>query len=323
MKNFIAILKKSVSAKNSLRSLLAVLLLTCGVHNAMALGRCDYPSTFGKVTVDRQITAIQSQPVGTILGSYTYNQQVVLANNCAGEYNKANIANTSAYLPLSDSMTYESGIEGVGIRVAIDGLSVFRGFIYNTVEGDGTSPIYLTNVKVDFVKTGNIVPGNAISGNLVYIRMQDSKGEETVFDVNIGTVVVKQASCEITGNSAIPVPMGIAKKEDFTGKNSTLKPVNVQIPLQCYADTTVNISFDAASTLGNGIIDLTKGGAEGVGIQLKMNDKVVVFDQKTFVTKTTQEGSFNIPLTAAYIQTADDIAPGPANAVANFTVTYE
>jgi len=54
-----------------------------------------------------------------------------------------------------------------------------------------------------------------------------------------------------------------------------------------------------------------------------MSDKVVVFDQKTFVTKTTQEGAFNIPLTAAYIQTADTIKPGIANAVANFTVTYE
>lgn len=323
MKNFIAILKKRVSAKNSLLSLLAVLLLTCGVHNAMALGLCDYPSTFGKVTIDRQITAIQSQPVGTVLATYTYNQRALLANNCGGQYKKNSFVNSSVYPGLSDGMTFNSGIEGVGIRVTIDALPVYSGFIDKTFEGDGTSPIYLSNVKVDFIKTGNIVPGNAISGNLAYVRMVDTAGEQMVFDVNIGTVVVKQASCEITGNSAIPVPMGIAKKEDFTGKNSTLKPVNVQIPLQCYADTTVNISFDAASTLGNGIIDLTKGGAEGVGIQLKMNDKVVVFDQKTFVTKTTQEGAFNIPLTAAYIQTADTIKPGIANAVANFTVTYE
>lgn len=323
MKNFIGILKKGASAKNSLRSLLAVLLLTCGVQNAIALGVCDYPSTSGKVNIDRQITALQSQPVGTVLGSYTYNQRVVLANNCAGQYKKNNVINSSVYSALSDSRTYKSGIEGVGIRVTIDDMPINSGFIDQTFEGDGTSPIYLTNVQVDFIKTGNIVPGNAISGNLVSVRMQDSTGTQNVFDMNIGTVVVKQASCEITGNSAIPVPMGIAKKEDFTGKNSTLKPVNVQIPLQCYADTTVNISFDAASTLGNGIIDLTKGGAEGVGIQLKMSDKVVVFDQKTFVTKTTQEGAFNIPLTAAYIQTADTIKPGIANAVANFTVTYE
>lgn len=324
MKNLYAILKKTGSGKMGIRSILAVLLLICGVHNAMALGVCNYPSTFGKVTVDRQITAMQSQPVGSVLASYTYNQLNVLANSCTGDYELNSIPNLSAFpSSLTNNSIYNSGVTGVGIRVTIDYQQVNPIHVIQIHTGDGTTPIYLSNVKVEFVKTGEIVPGNVTTGNLASVVMEDSAGNKDVFKVNIGTVVIKQASCEITGSSAIPVPMGEAKKEDFSGKNSTLPPVDIKIPLQCYADTTVNISFDAQSSLGNGIIDLTKGGAEGVGIQLKLNSKLVEFDKKTFVTKTTQEGAFDIPLTAAYIQTADTIKPGVANAVANFTVTYE
>lgn len=90
-----------------------------------------------------------------------------------------------------------------------------------------------------------------------------------------------------------------------------------------HAQTRVNINFDAKSSQGNGIIDLTAGGAEGVGIQLKLNSTPVIFNKTLFAAQATEQGAFNIPLTAAYIQTADDIAPCSANAVANFTVTYE
>ncbi|MDX6021503.1 fimbrial protein [Scandinavium sp. V105_16] len=322
MKNFIGILKRIGSAKNSLRSLLAVLLLACGAQNAMALGVCDVPSTIPQVTINQDFSVLKSQPVGTILATYSYNQQYLLANNCSGDYIKYAMTYNGLF-PRLDSSTTASGVPGVGIRVTIDNSPVLDHHVLQTFTGDGTTPIYVQTVKVDFVKTGETAPGTMTTGQLATVQIEDSVNTSPRLKINIGNVVVTQRSCEITGSSAIPVPMGEAKKEDFTGKDSTLTPVNVEIPLQCFADTSVNISFDATSTLGNGIIDLAKGGAEGVGIQLKLSGKTVEFDKKTFVTKTTAEGAFNIPLTAAYIQTADIIKPGPANAVANFTVTYE
>jgi type 1 fimbria pilin len=39
--------------------------------------------------------------------------------------------------------------------------------------------------------------------------------------------------------------------------------------------------------------------------------------------KLQAQGDFNIPLSAAYIQTEDKITPGDANAVANFTISYQ
>ncbi|UHM91708.1 fimbrial protein [Rahnella victoriana] len=319
MNNFIGNIKKLGTANNSLRSLLAVLLLICGTHNAMALGVCDYPATFGKLTLNQEIADTGNLPVGAVLGGYSMSQRYTLANSCTGDYRQY----TTGTFPVYDSTTYKSGVTGVGIRVLINNELVPTNNNIKNLSGDGSTPIVIRKVEVNFVKTGDIVPGSVTPGKLTQVSFEDSAGTKEVFSVEIGTVVVKARSCEITGSSAIPVPMGVAQKEDFGGINSTLTPVNVQIPLQCHTDTTVNIKFDALSSLGNGIIDLAEGGAEGVGIQLKMNDKPVEFDTKTFVTKTTKEGTFNIPLTAAYIRTDQVIKAGEAKAVANFTITYE
>lgn len=321
MSIFSSILKKAGSGKWAFRSLLAVLLLTCGINNAMALGTCSFPSTFGKITINKEMTARADLPVGATIGSYSSSQQFKMANYCAGEYR--NIPRVGANHPSVNDFTYASGIEGVGIRIYINSAMVTSFITSQTIPGDGTTPLYVEMVRVEFIKTGEITPAALPAGELISMQLEDSAGIRRVFTIDIGNVIVKQPSCYITGNSAIPVAMGTAKKEDFRGINSTLPPVNVKIPLQCSAYTAVNISFDATSTHGNGIIDLAKGSAEGVGIQLKLKDKAVEFNKKTLVTNTTEQGKFDIPLTASYIQTDKEIIPGTANAVANFTVTYE
>jgi type 1 fimbria pilin len=321
MKIFSSILNKIGSGKWAFRSLLAVLLLTCGINNAMALGTCSYPSSTGKLTINKEMTARADLPVGATIGSYSNSQQFKLANYCDGEYRQ--IPRVGVNHPSINDYTYASGIEGVGIRITINSGMVTTFITSQTIPGDGVTPLYVERVEVEFIKTGEITPGVLPTGDLVTIQMQDNAGIRKAFTVDIGNVIVKQPSCYITGNSAIPVAMGTAKKEDFKGINSTLTPVDVQIPLQCSAFTAVNISFDAISTHGNGIIDLAKGSAEGVGIQLKMNNKAVEFNKKSLVTETTEQGRFTIPLTAAYIQTEEVITGGTANAVANFTVTYE
>ena len=301
---------------------MAVVLLIGGVNNAMALGVCSYLSRQPLITVNMNVTSQQDWPNGFVIGGVAYSTAYKVAENCSGEYQMTKTMNTAVY-PSSTSKIFKSGVEGVGIRLTIGGTPVSTGANQTSGNGDGSSPINLQDVDVELIKTGDIVPGSVTPGELATVEMKDSAGTRQVLTINIGSVNIKQASCEITGSSAIPVPMGDVMKEDFQGKNSTLKPQNINIPLQCSAQTRVNINFDAKSSQGNGIIDLTAGGAEGVGIQLKLNSTPVIFNKTLFVAQATEQGAFNIPLTAAYIQTADDIAPGSANAVANFTVTYE
>ncbi len=323
MNNFYCIFKTSCLAKTGLRSILAVVILLGGVNNAMALGVCSYLATPAKVTANRDFTVQQDAPVGSTLSTVSYNQQYKIAENCSGQYQTAGMFNKSVF-PSVNNSTVDSGVPGIGIRVKIGGVSLSTGApSMGGGTDDGSSPIYIQGVDVEFVKTGDVVPGTVTPGKLASVALEDKTGAQDVLILNIGAVHIKQASCEITGSSAIPVPMGEVTKEDFHGKNSTLSSQNVNIPLQCSTGTRVNINFDAISSLGNGIIDLAKGGAEGVGIQLKLSNTPVEFNKTLFVAQATQQGAFNIPLSAAYIQTADTIKPGNANAVANFTVTYE
>ncbi|TDN59567.1 fimbrial protein [Scandinavium goeteborgense] len=322
MNSFIGYLKKLGSKNMGLRSLLAVLLLSCGVHNAMA-GVCTYLSTQPQITVNQSFTAQQDSPVGMTLSTATYNQQYKVAENCSGDYKFSRLANTSTYPTAGNNTTFKSGVEGVGIKVTIGPYELSTINFMNGANGDGTSPVYIQDIKVEFVKTGTITPGRMTAGKIGTVQIYDEAGVKAVLTINIGSVDVKQASCEITGSSAIPVPMGKVMKEDFQGKNSTLSSQDINIPLQCSAGTRVNINFDALSSFGNGIIDLTAGGAEGVGIQLKLNSIPVEFNKTLFVAEATQQGAFAIPLKAAYIQTADTIKTGLVNAVANFTVTYQ
>jgi type 1 fimbria pilin len=322
MTNFIGILKKISSAKNGLRSLLAVLLMTCGVHNALALGVCTYPSTQPQITLNMDLTSQQDWSNGLVIGEVVFSQPYKVAENCSGDYQMTKSPNTSVY-PASTSTIFKSGVEGVGLRITIGNTTLSAGTNQTSATGDGSTPINLQDIDVEIIKTGKIVPGALTPGKLASVEIKDSKGAKQVLTVNIGSINIKEAACEITGSSTIPVSMGKVNKTDFTGKNSALTPVNVQIPLQCNAGSRVNVLFDAKSSLGNGIIDLTAGGAEGVGIQLKLNNTPVVFNNTLFVATAGEQGAFNIPLTAAYIQTTDTIKPGTANAVANFTVTYE
>lgn len=82
----------------------------------------------------------------------------------------------------------------------------------------------------------------------------------------------------------------------------------------------------------NGVLSLdpsATGGApaaSGVGIQIaRANNAPMPLgrDQGSGLNLRTTEGSYSIPLRARYLQTGEQVTPGPANASATFTITYQ
>lgn len=82
----------------------------------------------------------------------------------------------------------------------------------------------------------------------------------------------------------------------------------------------------------NGVLSLdpsaTDGppAASGVGIQIATaNNAPMPFgtNQSSGLNLRTSEGSYSIPLRARYLQTGNQVTPGPANASATFTITYQ
>jgi major type 1 subunit fimbrin (pilin) len=75
----------------------------------------------------------------------------------------------------------------------------------------------------------------------------------------------------------------------------------------------------------NAVIGLLQGGATGVGLQLLdgQNNPVPLNRAVTVPGYTPGSSTVDIPLQAAYYQTAPAITSGRADAAVDFTITYE
>ncbi|OHW38048.1 MULTISPECIES: fimbrial protein [Pseudomonas] len=82
----------------------------------------------------------------------------------------------------------------------------------------------------------------------------------------------------------------------------------------------------------NGVLALDPSGtgkapaATGVGVQVATSNGTPVplaTNRASGLTLRTTEGSYSIPLRARYLQTANTVTPGPANASATFTIIYQ
>lgn len=92
---------------------------------------------------------------------------------------------------------------------------------------------------------------------------------------------------------------------------------------------------DGMVDAANGIISLTPApsgflpAATGIGIQIGTGDAVpapvplATIRSSGIATTATEGGSYVIPLSARYIQTASALTPGPANGAVVFTIDYQ
>lgn len=92
---------------------------------------------------------------------------------------------------------------------------------------------------------------------------------------------------------------------------------------------------DGIIDAANGIISLTPApsgflpAATGIGIQIGTGDAVpapvplATIRSSGIATTATEGGSYVIPLSARYIQTASALTPGPANGAVVFTIDYQ
>lgn len=87
-----------------------------------------------------------------------------------------------------------------------------------------------------------------------------------------------------------------------------------------------------AINVPNGVLSLDPSptgappAASGVGIQIATANNAPMplgANQSSGLNLRTSEGSYSIPLRARYLQTGSQVTPGPANASATFTITYQ
>ncbi|WP_230684584.1 fimbrial protein [Burkholderia cepacia] len=192
----------------------------------------------------------------------------------------------------------------------------------------------------NFIKTGPITAGGVLTGGEIGAWYGGSDGQQLAsFRVSGGITILPQVpTCRVTTPS-ITVPLGNIPASTFAGVGtpSPSKPFN--IVLECSGGnagtyTNVYTTLTDHTNPGNVSDTLTLARdsiATGVGIQVLNGTTVIKYGPDSSATGNTNQwkagtsgnGTFTIPLTARYVQTAPKITPGTANGLATFTMSYQ
>ncbi|WP_230959062.1 fimbrial protein [Burkholderia stagnalis] len=234
--------------------------------------------------------------------------------------------------------THQTSIPGVGMAIYAGArslpISEWRNGPFQMGGGIATFRIYL-------VKTGKITAGGVITGEVAAMNLGYSPSIPPILSYRFGRGIVVQPqvpTCRVT-TPAITVPLGSMPASTFAGVGSVSPSRPFNIVLQCSGGETGTVT-NVYTTLtdhtdpGNVSDTLslaTDATATGLGIQVLNGSTVIKYGPDSSATGNTNQwkageagnGTFTIPLTARYIQTAPKVTPGTADGLATFTMSYQ
>lgn len=236
---------------------------------------------------------------------------------------------------------YQSGVTGVGVGMVVqdrDG-GPFFGVGGMTTLRDRVNPGIPTwgvRGRVYFFVTGNIqgglIPAAALGSLNVYTA-------SATHDITLGNTLIgppRKPTCTVSTPS-LTLSLGEVSARSFSGVGSVAGATHGSLTLQCAGGT--GASVDVLVTLTDQTVPenrsdrltLTRAStAAGVALQLLHGAQVLSYGEDTstpgnqnqWQAGSTDNGMFQIDLTARYIQTLPFIKPGTANGVATFTLSY-
>jgi major type 1 subunit fimbrin (pilin) len=193
-------------------------------------------------------------------------------------------------------------------------------------------------VEVALVKTGAITPGTFSGGALLEGALATSSSAGAwAISTAVGHVsfTLTQTTVAVAGCTTqdVTVTMNSHQQSEFKGVGSATTPAtSFNIAVNACPSGLAKIQYqfipvNAVLDATNGVLALSDSStATGIGVQLK-DDGGNALKYNTPYTlsgyNTATGGSYNIPLTAAYYQTAPTVTPGSANAVLTFTMSYQ
>ncbi len=204
--------------------------------------------------------------------------------------------------------------------------------------GTGSTVINGGQAQAALVKTGPITAGTVTGGVLFEggsATAQSLYAAYTIATSNRVSYSLTQTAVTVAACTTpnVTVTMGSYMQSVFKGIGSTTTPAkafNVAVNACPSGLNSIQYQFipvNAVLDATNGVLALASGStATGIGLQLKDSSgnplKYNTQYTLTSYSKTTG-GSYTIPLTAAYYQTAASVTAGSANAQLTFTMTYQ
>ncbi len=235
---------------------------------------------------------------------------------------------------------FRTGVAGVGFGVVAQdegdwqtvgtGTSIMRGPIYPP------HPSWGVRGRVFFFVTGPITGGVLLPRNLASLKLYTDNNRHLI---NLGASLIgppRPPTCTVSTPS-LNMDLGIVPNREFTGVGSSAGSASATIELQCAdgtgAQAEVLVTLTDQTEPGNRSNQLSllpTSTARGVALQLVHNGTAVAYGADSnalgnlnqWRAGSTDNGTFQIQLTARYLQTAPVIAPGTAMGVATFTLSY-
>ncbi len=236
---------------------------------------------------------------------------------------------------------YQSGVTGVGVGMVAQDRDAgpLQGVGGMTTLRDRVNPGIATwgvRGRVYFFVTGRISGGLIAGGTLGSLSVYTAS---TQHDIALGNTLIgppRPPTC-VVSTPSLTMNLGAVSALRFNGIGSVAGSTTDTITLQCAGGT--GASVDVLVTLtdqtkpDNRSDQLTLTGtstASGVALQLLHGaqllsygeDSNVVGNINQWAAGSTDNGLFQIALTARYVQTRPFIRPGTANGVATFTLSY-
>jgi major type 1 subunit fimbrin (pilin) len=193
-------------------------------------------------------------------------------------------------------------------------------------------------LEVALVKTGTIAEGAVVSGVIATaasITSTNVNGTYTVSTTVQKSIVLTSTTISVAACTTpdVTVNMGSYQQSVFKGVGSATTPAvsfNIAVNACPTGLTKIQYQFiplNAVLDATNGVLALSSSStATGIGVQLKDGSGNALKYNTQYTLSgynTSTGGSYTIPLTAAYYQTAPAVTPGSANAVLTFTMTYQ
>lgn len=311
----------------TIRLLLTLLLLLAPL---CAHALCQY-SSGGNTSVTFSLPASITIPANTANGAIiTSSQQVPPANPptiaCNNGWWPENMTygvvnSRGGYL--SDNLTFDTGIPGIGYRITHPSANLTA---YPLNSQQVAQSTFSVTSGLVLVKTGPIMPGSVLAaGKLADWRWDDSSGN-TLYPETFklgNSVTFTTPSCTLVANP-INVILPAATMSAFTGIGATTGKTPFQIQLTCPAGTAVSQITMHTSTPDShtGVVAPAGAGyATGIGVQiLDGNSNPVTFETQSAVTPAA---TASIPYYAQYFQTAPAVSGGLVKATVTFDLFYQ
>lgn len=245
---------------------------------------------------------------------------------CQSEQIKHQWRNGQQYviLPSSDAI-YPTNLAGIGLKIIYHAgnLQPYIAPCNDQPAGKIFCGETFYKIELQLIKTAEqIETGNISQQQLIAATI----GDLPIVNFNLANtqITVPKLSCFIN-NNALEINLGRLKTTVFNGIYSTAGKKAFYLELNCNHASMVEIRMDGDTlpSSDDKILTLNKyNAAQGIGLQILYENNPIKFNHWFILKRVPDTKSIPLFFHAQYIQVAEQVKPGQANALVTYHIKY-